>query len=131
MMMPALLARSFIRVLALFLEARVAGADPLVHEQDLRLQRRGDGEGEASAHALAVALERHVDELAELENSMISSVRASISASLQPLMRPRSRMLRRPVASGAEAQVDVEQRIDPAVDIDLAGVRLVDAVEAP
>ena len=45
------------------LELGVADGEHLVHEQDLRLQVRGDGEREPDVHAARVALDGRVDEL--------------------------------------------------------------------
>ena len=51
---------------ALLLERRVADRQHLVHQQDLRLQVRGDGEGQPHVHAARVALDRRVEELLDL-----------------------------------------------------------------
>jgi hypothetical protein len=48
------------------LEARVAGGEGLVEQQDVGLEPGGDGESQAHDHTRAVMLDRHVHEALEL-----------------------------------------------------------------
>ncbi len=51
---------------AFSLELRVSHRQHFVHNKNLRLQMRGDGEGQADVHAAGVALDRGVEELFDL-----------------------------------------------------------------
>ena len=122
------LCRQFGHALAgLGLEIGIARADPFVHQENFWLKARRDGEGKPRRHALTVAVERHVDEIAqfaELDDGLdllLDFIRLpAIDQSAQDDVPAAGR-------TGAETEIDVEERVDTAVDINASPCRTIDA----
>ena len=114
---------------ALRLERGVADREHLVHEQDLGLEVRRDGERQAQVHAARVALHRRVDEPLDLgEGDDLVELARDLRAAHAEDRAVEVDVLA-PGELGMEAGAHLEQRADAAVDLGAAGGRLGDARE--
>ena len=111
----------------LFLEVLVAGADPLVQQQDLRREGRGHGEGQAHGHAGGIGAHRHVDELAETRKRCDFGnflgglpIGQAVHETAQDDVAP-------PAGLALHAEPDGEQGRHASLDGHRPGCRLVDA----
>ena len=107
---------------ALLLEGRVAHREHFVHDQDLRLQVRGDGEGQPHVHAAGVALHRRVDELPR------RSEKATISSNLRVDLALAH-------AEDGAVEIDVlaagELRVEAGADLQQTGDLALDRARGP
>ena len=105
---------------AFALELRIAHRQDFVHDQDLRLEVRRDGERQPQVHAGRIAFDRCIDELVDLGeiNNLVEfagdlgALHAEDGAIQEDILAPGQ--------FGMEAGADLEQRTDAAVDPDLA-----------
>ena len=114
---------------ALVLELRVADGEDLVHDEDVGLDVRRDGESQAHVHAGAVALDGHVYERlhAAEGDDLVEAL-----PDLRPLHAQDGAVevdILAPGEVGMEAGADLEHAGDAAVDLDPSARRLGDAAE--
>ena len=108
-----------------FLEVGVAHGDPLVHQQDVALDRRRGGEGQAALHAGRIGLHRHrqerpqAREVGDLVHTLVDLARGQA--------RDATAQADVVIAGGRGIypQAEVEKRGDPPLNLDRAFVRLV------
>jgi len=123
---PALAAELFYFGKALFLEGFIAHRQDLVHEHDIGVGMDGGGEGKAKVHAGGIVLELHVlefFEFGEVEDVVVDFVHllsahaedGGIDIDIVPGGELR-----------LEANAELEEGGDPAVDSDCAPVRVED-----
>ena len=82
------------------LKRRVADRQDLVHDQNFRLQMRGDGERQSHIHAATVSLDRRVEELLDFGKRHDLVEFALDLRRLMPRIAPLRKMFSRPVSSG-------------------------------
>src|SRR6185295_2097391 len=112
---------------ALLLELRVADGEHFVHDEDLGLEVRRDGEREAHVHAARVALHRRVEEPLDLgERDDLVELRGDLRAA-----HPEDRAVQEDVLAARQlrmkARADLEKARDAPADPDASGRRLGDA----
>ena len=105
---------------ALALERPVADREHLVEQQHVGVEVRRDREAEPHEHPRRVRAHRHVDEVLELrERDDLVEALADVRA-----LQPEDRAVEVDVLAagevGMEAGAELEQRADPAADVDAA-----------
>ena len=116
---------------ALALERCVADREDLVEQQDVGVQVRRDREAEPHEHPGRVGANRNVDEVLELrERDDLVEALADVRA-LQAEDRAVEEDVLAPGEVGMEAGAELEQRADPAADVDAAVGRLDDPGDDP
>ena len=114
---------------AFFLEFRVAHRQDLVHNQNLGLQMRSDGECEPHIHAGAIPLHRRVDELLDAgELDDLVELGADFGFG-HPENGAVQKDVLAPAQLGMEPGADLEERCDATADSYLAACGLGDAAE--
>ena len=111
---------------ALALERGVADGEDLVEQEHVGIEVRRDGEPEAHEHPRRVGAHGDVDEVLELrERDDLVEALADVRA-----LQPEDRAVEEDVLAsgevGMEAGAELEQRADPAADVDAALGRLDD-----
>ena len=111
---------------ALPLEVLVADGEDLVEEKDVGLEERGDREPEPHRHPARVGTDRPVDRVLDLgERDDLVEALANLGAP-QALDRAVQEDVLASGEVGMEAGAELEQRADPALDLDGARGRLDD-----
>ena len=109
-------------LVALLLEGGVADGEHLVDEQDVGVDLDRDREAEPHAHARRVVLELEVDELLELGegDDLVEALARLLAREAEHGRVDQDVLARGQVRVEADAQLD--ERREPAVDVDRARV---------
>ena len=111
---------------ALALEGLVADGEDLVEQEDVRVEMRRDREAEPHVHPRGVGAHGPVDRLLELgEGDDLVEALADLRA-LEPVDGAVEEDVLAAAEVGVEAGAELEQRADPAADLDAARRRLDD-----
>ena len=116
---------------ALALERLVADGEDLVEQEDVGVEMRGDREAEPHVHPRGVGAHGPVDRLLELgEGDDLVEALADLSP-LEPVDGAVEEDVLAAAEVGMEAGAELEQRADPAADVDPSRRRLDDPGDQP
>ncbi len=110
-------------------ERGIAGADPFVHQQDLRPDRGGDSEGQAQLHASGIAADRQIEEIPKPCQRRRLALERGQRFSRQPTIQAAQADVLPPCRKGLHPRGRINQAADLARHLKPPRRRFVDARE--